>query len=83
MINMMKTITSITIDSVFNKEKGKEKIAKLQALTKGNFHNYEYALCPVGGSFDLIVTSDWYGGNKEDNEKEMMQDFLYILANQI
>lgn len=83
-------ITSITIDNVFSREAGEEKVAKLQQITKNNFHNFQYGVCPIGGSFDIVVTSDYEFTDENgrvlfegDAQKEMLQTFVYILANQI
>ena len=86
----MKNITTITIDNVFNKADGERKVAKLQEITKQHFYNFTYGVCPMRGSFDIVVSSDYEFTDENDRvlfqgdaEKEMHQTFVYILANQI
>lgn len=86
----MTNITTITIDNVFKREDGERKIARLKEITKNNYHNFEYGVCPIGGSFDIVVTSNYEFTDENDRvlfqgdaEKEMLQTFVYILANQI
>lgn len=86
----MTNITTITIDNVFNKADGERKVARLKEITKNNFHNFTYGLCPIRGSFDIVVSSDYEFTDENDRvlfqgdaEKEMLQTFVYILANQI
>lgn len=76
---MNKKITMITIGNVGNKAEGEKKVAKLQEITKNNFENFTYGVCPIGGSFDIVVSSDY----QYEDEKEMLQSFVFLLANQI
>lgn len=74
--------TMITIDNVFSREDGERKVNKLKEITKNNYHNFEYGVCPIGGSFDITVTSN-YEFESNDPQKEMMEVFLFILASRI
>jgi hypothetical protein len=82
--------TSITIDNVFSREEGERKAAKLAEITKNSFYNFEFGVCPIGGSFDIVVTTQYEftdDNNRPlfqgDAEKELLQTFVFILANQI
>ena len=83
-------ITSIRIANVFNRAEGNVKIAKLKDPTKNNYHNLEFALCPVGGSFDIMVQADYefaYESGRTmtqaDAENELRDLMVFILMDLI
>lgn len=78
----MTNITSVKIDNVSSREAGEKKAAKLKEITKGNYHNFEFIVCPVGGSFDVLVTTQ-YDFEEEDKEKALLEILVFILASQI
>lgn len=83
-------ITMVKIDNVFSTETGERKKAKLAEATKNNYHNLEFMLCPMGGSFDLMVQSDYefqYESGRpmtqEDAETELKSLMVFILMDLI
>ena len=75
-------ITCIKIDNVMNKETATKKIKKLQKVTEGNYHNFEYLVCPIGGSFDIMLQSDYEfdGETQQEQEREMLEFFNFMLV---
>ena len=83
-------ITMIKIANVFSRETGERKIAKLAEATKNNYHNLEFMLCPMGGSFDVMVQAEYefqYESGRpmtqEDAENELRSLMVFILMDLI
>lgn len=75
--------TAIRIGNSGSREAAGETVEKMQRITAGNYHNFNYHVCPVGGSFDIIVTSDYEFEDHEsgralyeEDAQNAMRDFL-------
>lgn len=72
-------MTSIKISNTSNREMAEQKIEKLKSMkwVKNNYHNFEFLICPAGGSFDIYVSSDY---EFENNAKfELLDSFTSAL----
>ena len=49
----------LTIDNEIKKESAERKIAVLKAMTMGNYHDFKFTYGPIGGSFNIYLSSDY------------------------
>lgn len=52
-------ITMIKLLNEGSRSNAENKVEKLEVATKFNYRNLEYLICPAGGSFDIMVQSDY------------------------
>ena len=72
-------MTIIKIDNTSNREMAENKIKKLKNMewVKNNYHNFEFLICPAGGSFDIYISSDYEFENNA--EFELLDSFTSAL----
>ena len=75
-------ITMTKIDNLFSRESAERKVARLEELIGSTFYNFEFLICPAGGSFDLFVQSD-YDFDGQDAEKDLLAAFTFCLVSGI
>lgn len=83
-------ITMIKLSNVLSRGTAEMKIEKLKAATQFNYHNLEYLVCPVGGSFDIMVQSEYeftYESGRtmteQDAQTELHEIMIDVLMNLI
>jgi len=66
-------------------KKAEELIEELYRITKGNFHNFKFAACPIGGSLDIYLSSDYdfEDGEKGTPEYQLLSAFNFALMSEM
>lgn len=72
-------ITQVKIYNVGSRKYAEVMVAKLKKVTDGNYHNFEYRICPAYGSLDIVLESD-YEFDGEDPQKQLLDFFNMMLV---
>lgn len=78
----MDNYTMVTIGNEFSLERAEKKVEKLLDTIGSTFYNFEIAACPIGGSFDIVVRSN-YEFDTGDPEKEMLEVLMHIITSNL
>ena len=74
---------SIKIDNVCKREEAERKIEALKKITKESYCNFEFTVCPAGGSLDIYLSSDYeFDTDEYENtspEIQMLRTFIFNL----
>jgi len=75
---------TIVIDNVLKREEAERKIDVLTKMTENNFHNFRYEYGPIGGSFNIYLSSDYdFDTDDVSPEMQMLTAFNFAIVSKI